>query len=167
MRSDAFDLGERHVLRGEQAVLHLQNLLAHDVEARLHQQVVHARDRPSRGVLDRQHGTVGSARFQRVDGATERGRPLVSHLGDRREVVPRGRVAVAPRDALIRNPQCPILLTLLPDGLKANRVPKDLAVQRGGEVAVHARVLGELVDPREECLLAVRVLDRERAIVGP
>ena len=166
VRPDALDLAEGHVLGGEQAVLHLQDFLAHDVQAGLDEQVVDARDRPGRRVFDGQERAVRAAALERLDRAAERFAPVVLHAADGREVVTRRRVAVAARDALVGDAQPVALVVLLPDGLEADRVPQDLAIERGGEVAVDAGVLGELVHAREKRLLPRVVLDGERAVVG-
>ena len=78
----------------------------------------------------------------------------------------RGGVAVAPRHTLVRHADPVLALVSLTDGLEPDRVPEDLAIELGGEVAVDSSLLGEGVDAREERLLAVGVLDGEGAVVG-
>ena len=163
--ADVPDVGQGGAGEAQQAVLDLQHLLADDVEARLDQQVVDARDGAGRRVLDRQQCPVRVAALERLDGASEGALPEVAHVRDGREVVPRGRVAVAALHALVRHADGRVAAGL-PDGLVADRVAQDLAVQLAREVAVEARVLGERVDARQQVLLAVGVLDGQRAVGG-
>src|ERR1019366_7030387 len=104
MRDDARDAEEGRAGEPEEAVAHLENLLAHDLQLRVPEEVVRLVDRARRRVLDREKGIPRRARLRLAQGAregreaAELDRPLTVA-----EVLPRGEVAVGALGALKRH----------------------------------------------------------------
>ena len=79
MRHRPGHVAQRGTGHAEKVDVHADEMLPHDVQTRLGQELVHIRHPPICGVLDRKHGVIRVAPMHHVDG------PLEGRRGERFE----------------------------------------------------------------------------------
>ena len=168
MRVDAAQRLDRHIGHAEQAVAHVDDLLADQGEVESQQQVVRLVDRSGGGVFDRQHRAIGVPFDHRLEHLLEGAVGLEAHRPLRDgEVLQRGLVAIGAfgaleghRDLLRRVRGAGLQRILLPP----HRIVEDLAEDAPHERRVEAEPLAKRRAMLQQRRLAIGIAHRPVAI---
>ncbi len=163
LRQHASDLRQRHDVDGQQAVVDLKHLFAHNVQLRPQQQIVDFVDHTGRRVLDRQHAVVGHPFFHRLHDFG------IRRITDERAVVfPVGEVLAGRQGAevtlasLVRDvqrtlPSLRIAIALQEQLLRPHRVVDDLVEDLGDGMRVQPQLAAVGDEPGQQLLFPMRV----------